>query len=114
MSKQRRIRDATKCTSKTGEDRPGARPEQAEAESRTPAPASSKEADPIADETAGRSTDEYKKEVVESTTKAAAIVKPKVKVGPPTCPRCHERRYSQELKGKRVKCTNCRTMQVLK
>ena len=106
-------RDATESTSKTGEDWTDTGDPQAPTSSAAGAPSPSEETDPVTDETAGRSTDEDKKEIVETTTKAAAIVKPKVKVGPPMCPHCHERRYPQELKGKKIKCTNCRTMQTL-
>lgn len=86
------------------------------AESQSRVPSTSEETDSVTDKTSGGSSGEDQKEVVaETSTKAAAIVKPAPK---PVrkfamCPKCHEKRYKPEQVGKTVTCINCRASIVL-
>jgi hypothetical protein len=108
-------RNATESTRKAREDRANTRDSSAPASGATATTSTSKETNPVKDETAGRSTREDSKEITESSTKAAAIVVqakiPERKFA--VCPRCHERRYRSEQVGTIVKCINCRASVVL-
>jgi len=110
MSKQGRIRNATNSASQTDD--------KARTDSGDPQD-SPNEAVESTSKDEGSSPEASKERVEEKvTTKAAAIIiEPIVipdKLAPPMCPHCHERRYPKELRGKAIRCTNCRTMQTLR
>ena len=114
MSRQRRSRNAKESTSETREDRSGARStsDSAETESRPTTPSASEETSAVTSEDTGGSAGEDKKEVVETSTKATAVLKLPVRKNA-MCPKCHERRYKPEQADTRVKCMNCRCSVVL-
>ena len=139
MSMKRRSSNATESTSEIRKDRSitESKPEPATStESRTTTPSTSEETNPVTDKTAGRLPREDKKavtsenfrdpkevlkemktkiseKVVESSTKATAIVKELV-TEHAICPSCHEKRYKPEQVGTTVVCINCRASVVLR
>jgi len=131
MPRKRRSRNATESTSKASQDRTDPRDSQAPAGGPAESASSSEETSTVKDETSRGLADndqkeititakdmrdpkeyleEIKSKIVESSTKAAAVVaKPKKA----TCPVCDENRYDASLIGDTVKCINCRRGVVL-
>lgn len=117
---QRRDRDAKDSTIEAKQDRAGSRTasQSDQAESHAAAASKDKESNSAARSDTRRVARTNKKSIeVKTSTKAAAIVKPKV--AEPRrkfsqCPRCHENRYKPEQFGTTVKCTNCRVEVVLR
>jgi hypothetical protein len=117
MAKQEKEKEhVAESTSEAGEDRTSPSERSARSEPRPATPSASEETSAVTSEDTGRSAEEDKKEIAETTTKATAIVKP---TSEPVrefsvCPRCHERRYKPEQVGTTVKCINCRASVVLR
>ena len=113
MAADKEKRDAQEQTSRTGEDRTDTRDPQAPAGAGPETPSTGERPGAEAEQDAGRPAAEEKQ--LESSTEASAsiVIPPPAKKAVAICPVCKEKRFDPKLKGKAVKCTNCRRAVVL-